>query len=83
MVNLFNFFKTKKNKQLRSSKSSNTKTKKIFGKTTTELCKKYKDKSIRNTPKNWAYNKCVKRNNWESCKKLPPNGWNMYRYFCE
>ena len=83
MYNLLNLFKTKKNKQLKSTKQSKSQTKKIYGKTNTELCKKYKDKAIRNTPKNWAYNKCIKRNNWERCKNLPPTNSNMYRDFCD
>ena len=48
------------------------------------LCsKKYKDKAVRGTPKNWAYNRCIKKNSWERCKNLPPQGWGMHRYFCE
>ena len=82
MFNLLNLFKTKK-KQFRSNKLSNAQTKKIYGKTNEELCKKYKGKSVRKTPKNWAYNTCVKRKYWQNCKKLPPQGWNMHRYFCE
>lgn len=84
MFNLVNLFKTKKNKQFTSKKCSKTQTKKLYGKTNEELCKKkYMGKAIRDTPKNWAYNKCIKRNNWERCKKLPPNGWNMYKWFCD
>jgi len=83
MFSFLKVFKTKKNKQNISKKNNNKKTIKIYGKTNTELCKKYKDKSIRNTPKNWAYNKCIKRNNWEACKTLPPQGWNMHKYFCD
>lgn len=80
MFNLLNLFKTKKNKQYISKKC---KTNKIHGKTNKELCKKYFEKVIRNTPKNWAYNKCIKRNNWERCKNLPPTNSNMYRDFCD
>ena len=83
MFKFLNLFKTRKNKQFRSKKITKTQTKKLYGKTNEELCKKYKDKSVRDTPKNWAYNKCIKRNNWEVCKKLPPQGWNMYKYFCD
>ena len=83
MFNLLNLFRTKKNKKVRTRKISKSQTKKLYRKTNEELCKKYKNKSVRNTPKNWAYNKCIKRHNWEKCKKLPPQGWNMYRYFCE
>lgn len=83
MFNLLKVFKTKKNKKFRSKKFGKTQSKKIYVKKNTELCKKYKDKAIRNTPKNWAYNKCIKLNNWERCKKLPPTGMNMYRDFCE
>ena len=89
MSSIFNFFskskKTRKSKKL-SKASSKTKKNSKGGKgvkSKTELCsKKYKDKSIRGTPKNWAYNRCVK-NSWERCNKLPPAGMGMYRYFCE
>ena len=47
-----------------------------------KLCDKYKDKEVRGTPKNWAYNRCRKKKN-KTCETLPPQGWNMYRYFCE
>jgi hypothetical protein len=80
---MFNLVKTKKNKKFSSKKMNTRQTKKLYGKTNKELCKKYKNKSVRTTPKNWAYNKCIKRNNWEMCKKLPPQGWNMYKYFCD
>ncbi len=83
MFKLINLFKTRKNKKIISTKLSNKQSKKMYGKTNEELCNKYKNKSVRNTPKNWAYNKCIKHNNWEVCKSLPPQGWNMYRYFCD
>jgi hypothetical protein len=44
-------------------------------------CKKYFNKTVRGTPKNWAYRKCLK--NPERCQTLPPAGYGMYRYFCE
>ena len=79
------FFKKKTIKSKKNNKSTN-KTKKnnsIGGKSKTELCgKKYKDKSVRGTPKNWAYNRCLK-NSWDRCKTLPPAGRNMYRDFCD
>ena len=83
MFNLFKLFKTKKNKQFKPKKFSKSETKKIYGSSNKALCNKYKNKAVRNTPKNWAYNKCIKRNNWEGCKTLPPQGWNMYKYFCD
>lgn len=51
----------------------------------TKICSKYKNKSVRKTPTNWAYKKCMKQpiENIDTCKTLPPSGWNMYRYFCE
>lgn len=27
----------------------------------TQICNKYKDKSVKKTPKNWAYNKCMRQ----------------------
>ena len=85
-MSIFNIFKTRKNKKVSSSKSkksSNTLTKKSYGMSNKDLCsKKYKDKSVRGTPKNWAYNRCLKHT-FERCKTLPPAGWNMYRSFCE
>ena len=69
--------KDNKTKDNKTKKSSNTNSVK-------ELCsKKYKDKAVRGTPKNWAYNRCIKKNSWERCKNLPPQGWGMHRYFCE
>ena len=91
MSSIFNLFstskKTRKSKKVSKNLSKvSSKTKKnnsTGGKSKTELCsKKYKDKSIRGTPKNWAYNRCLK-NDWERCKKLPPSGSNMYREFCD
>ena len=81
--------KTKKSSSSKSNKSNksnkkNKKNNKSSGKSVKELCShKYKDKAVRGTPKNWAYNRCVKRNSWERCKNLPPAGWGMPRYFCE
>ena len=85
MFNLLNMFKTKKNVNKKGTNKGTIKgtTKKIYGKSNKELCKKYLGKSVRGTPKNWAYNKCIKRNKWESCKTLPPAGYGMHRYFCE
>jgi hypothetical protein len=68
MFNVLKLF-TRKNKKFRAKKISKTQTKKIYGKTNEELCEKYKNKSVRETPK--------------MCKKLPPPGWNMYKYFCD
>ena len=87
MSSIFNFFstskKTRKSKKVSKKVSKTNKNNTTGGKSKTELCsKKYKDKSIRGTPKNWAYNRCVK-NSWERCNKLPPAGMGMYRYFCE
>ena len=88
MFSLTNFFSTKKTKSRKSRRSSkaskNTnKTKKSSSNSVKELCsKKYKNKAIRETPKNWAYNRCVKINSWERCKNLPPQGWGMHHYFC-
>lgn len=50
-----------------------------------KICGKYKDKAIRGTPLNWAYKKCMRHpsDRMETCKTLPPNGYGMYRYFCE
>ena len=58
---------------------------KVYCNTKDSICNKYKDQSIRGTPKNWAYNKCMKqpKSRVNNCKRLPPKGWNMYRYFCE
>jgi len=68
--------KQNKSKQNKTKKSSNSNSVK-------ELCsKKYKDKSVRGTPVNWAYKRCIK-DGWEKCKNLPPAGYGMYRYFCE
>ena len=86
------FYKSKKTKKISSSNSSkknksnksNNKSKKSSDKSVKELCShKYKDKEVRGTPKNWAYNRCIKTNSWERCKNLPPAGWGMPRYFCE
>ena len=93
---MFNFItkyikKTKKNSNKSKKKSNTNKSNKstkstnasIGGKTKNDLCAhKYKDKAIRGTPKNWAYNRCMK-NGWERCKNLPPAGYNMYKEFCE
>ena len=66
--------KSKQNNKTKKSSNSNS---------VKELCsKKYKDKSVRGTPVNWAYKRCIK-NGWEKCKNLPPAGYGMYRYFCE
>jgi hypothetical protein len=66
--------KTKKNNKTKKSSNSNS---------VKELCsKKYKDKSVRGTPVNWAYKRCIK-DGWEKCKNLPPAGYGMYRYFSE
>ena len=90
MFSLTNMFSTKKSKSHKSkshkskSRTKNNKTKKSSGNSVKELCsKKYKDKEVRGTPKNWAYTKCIKKNSWERCKNLPPQGWGMHRYFCE
>ena len=90
MFNFLNIFKSKSNKKTKTKVSkkpkqnNKTKTKKnVNGKSNKELCNKYKNKSVRGTPKDWAYNKCVKTNNWERCKSLPPKGYNMYKEFCE
>ena len=85
---MVSLLQTRKNKlfsakKIGAKKIGTKKINKTRGKTNAELCKKYKDKSVRNTAKNWAYNKCIKRNNWEMCKKLPPQGYNMYKYFCD
>ncbi len=87
MINFFSFLKTKKNsssslnnKQSRALRNKNILEK--YGKTNKELCKKYKDRSVRGTPKNWAYNRCIKAVNWTACKKLPPSGYSMGRDFC-
>lgn len=58
---------------------------KIYCNTKASVCNKYKDQSIRGTPKNWAYDKCMKqpKRRLIYCKSLPPKGWNMYRYFCD
>jgi hypothetical protein len=72
---MFNFyFKHKKfSYKIKKSKKNSNKTKKSTkknsklnsGKSKKELCAhKYKDKSIRGTPKNWAYNRCMK-DGWE------------------
>jgi len=87
MFSLSSFFsKSKKSNKSKNTNKKSNKTKKNNNtgvKSKTELCsKKYKDKSIRGTPKNWAYNRCVK-NSWERCKTLPPAGYGMHRYFCE
>lgn len=75
--------KSSKTPSKKSSKTKKTSNSNTGGKSKTDLCsKKYKDKSIRGTPKNWAYNRCVK-NSWDRCSKLPPAGYGMYRYFCE
>ena len=83
MFSLTNMFSTKKSKSHKSkSRTKNNKTKKSSGNSVKELCsKKYKDKEVRGTPKNWAYNRCI-RNPWERCKDLPPKGLGMYKYFC-
>ena len=88
MFNLLNIFKTTKSKKSKKTKKSKNTTKKISNiankVSNKELCsKKYLGKSVRGTPKNWAYNRCIKRNKWESCKTLPPAGYGMHRYFCE
>jgi hypothetical protein len=75
-----------KSKTLKGKKSkTNSKTKKNMASSYQELCKKkYENKTVRGTPKNWAYKKCLQRKDWDRCKSLPPSGWNnMYRYFCE
>lgn len=91
-MSLFNTKKIKKTKKLSSKNSTkpinNTKTSKNSknsknSKSNAELCSKYKGKAIRGTAINWAYNKCINRNNWDACKTLPPNGMGMHRYFCE
>jgi len=84
MIKFLSFFKTKKSKHkvVKISKLSNSESIKKYGKTNKQLCKIYKGKSIRDTPKNWAYNKCIKKNTWEKCKSLPPQGWTMWRDFC-
>ena len=87
MINFFSFLKTKKKStsSLNKRQSRKQRSKYIlekYGKTNTELCKKYKDRSVRNTPKNWAYNRCIKSVNWSACKKLPPSGYSMGRDFC-
>ena len=77
--------KTKKRggrKKTRKTKGKSKKIEKTKEKSKKELCSKYKDKIVRKTPKNWAYNKCLK-SDWEKCKTLPPSGWGMYRYFCD
>jgi hypothetical protein len=90
LSNLFSKSKTKTKKAKSSSKSNSNKAKDNKTKKSSntnsvkELCsKKYKDKAVRGTPKNWAYNRCIKKNSWERCKNLPPQGWSMHRYFCE
>jgi hypothetical protein len=74
--------KSKKTRRQRKKKSVSKKNNMISDDSTNKLCGKYKDKSVRGTPKNWAYNRC-KRTKRKTCKTLPPQGWNMYRYFCE
>ena len=74
--------KYKSKKILRKKKSYKKKYNMISEEPTKKLCGKYKDKSVRGTPKNWAYNRC-RRTRRKTCKTLPPQGWNMYRYFCE
>ena len=75
---------SKKNKSKQNKSKKNNKTKKSSNSNSVkELCsKKYKDKSVRGTPLNWAYKRCIKHG-WEKCKNLPPAGYGMYRYFCE
>ena len=69
--------KTKKNKKNNKNKKKNNKTKK-------QVCAKYKNKSIRKTPVNWAFNRCMRtKDPAVRCTPLPPTGWNMYRYFCD
>ena len=51
------------------------------GNTVKKKCKKFKDKTVRGTPKNWAYKKCIK--SCGNCIKLPPAGYGMYKYFCD
>jgi len=85
MIKFFNFLKTKKskktkNKFIKTKKLSNSESIEKYGKTNKQLCKIYKGKEIKNTPKNWAYNKCIKTNNWEKCKSL--NVYSMWKEFC-
>jgi hypothetical protein len=73
-------------KQIKKQNLKKVKTKKNnYNVSKSDICNKYKDQSIRTTPKNWAYNKCMRqpKSRLESCKRLPPKGWNMYKYFCE
>lgn len=69
----------KKSMKKNNNKSNNSKT------TKSKICNKYKDKAIRGTPVNWAYKKCMRQpiDRINTCKTLPPNGYGMYRYFCE
>ena len=72
--------KTKK-KQEKPRKNNK---KKIKTKTKKQVCAKYKNKSIRKTPVNWAFNRCMRsKDPTVKCRTLPPTGWNMYRYFCD
>ena len=88
MTNFFSFLKTKKKSkksrkpQYKTLKNRNKQILETYGKTNDELCKIYKGKSIRDTSKNWAYNKCIKSVNWDACKSLPPPGYSMSRDFC-
>jgi len=77
-----NWFSSKKTKKQKMNMNN---TKKNEGKNKQkELCKKkYFGKSVRGTPINWAYKRCVKGPSWERCKNLPPAGYGMHRYFCE
>ena len=85
-VNVFiQFFKSKKTKKnkhkyVRPKHLSNSESIQKYGKTNKQLCKIYKGKEIKGTPKNWAYDKCIKKNNWKRCKSL--NVYNMWTEFC-
>ena len=73
----------KKTKMKKKNKGENIDKEKSVDKDS--ICGKYKDKSVRGTKKNWAYKKCMSKssNIVENCKKLPPQGYNMYKYFCD
>lgn len=47
-----------------------------------KICNKYKDKSIRGTPKNWAYKRCMKQPSSKvmNCKNLPPPNSLIYKW---
>jgi len=68
----------------KTKKNNNKKNKKKNNKTKKQVCAKYKNKSIRKTPVNCAFNRCMRsKDPTVKCRTLPPTGWNMYRYFCD